>query len=108
MSPNNAGDERRMKAALIICEENRIVENAEGSFSVPSQSKEGLSYEVKLFGKTYLCDCLDFQTRADQIEACKHILATKLWVAARVELQEKPKPKVFADDAIQCAKCGSI
>lgn len=57
---------------------------------------------------SWVCDCPDFINRADQIEGCKHIFAVKFWVAARVELEQKPKPKVFADDAIQCAKCGSI
>jgi transposase-like protein len=30
------------------------------------------------------------------------------WVAAKVELRNEPKPKVFADDSIQCDRCGSI
>ena len=107
MSQSNAADARRMKA-LIICEENRITENADGSFGVPSQSKQGFTYEVRLIGKTWVCNCPDFETRADQIEACKHGLAVSLWIAARVEIKQAPKPKVFADDAIQCDKCGSI
>jgi len=97
-----------MTKALVICEQNRITENQDGSFSVPSQSKEGLTYEVRLLGTSWVCSCPDFETRADQIEACKHALAVKLWIAARVEIQNKPKPKVFADDALQCGKCGSI
>ncbi len=97
-----------MTKALVICEQNRITENQNGSFSVPSQSKEGLAYEVRLLGQSWVCSCPDFETRADQIEACKHALAVKLWIAARVEIQQKPKPKVFADDAVQCGKCGSI
>ncbi len=107
MSPNNAGDARRMKG-LEIFEKEGITENADGSFSVPSQSKHGVSYEVRLMGEIYVCNCPDFENRADQIELCKHAHAVKFWIAARVELQEKPKPKVFADDAIQCGKCGSI
>ena len=107
MSPQNAGD-ARMTKALVICEQNRIIENQDGSFSVPSQSKEGLTYEVRLLGQSWVCSCPDFETRADQIEACKHALAVKLWIAARVEIKQAPKPKVFADDATQCDKCGSI
>jgi len=107
MSQQNTGD-KRMTKALVICEQNRITENQDGSFSVPSQSKEGLTYEVRLLGTSWVCSCPDFETRADQIEACKHALAVKLWIAARVEIQNKPKPKVFADDALQCGKCGSI
>lgn len=30
------------------------------------------------------------------------------WVATNTYLQEKPKPKVFAEDSIPCDKCGSI
>jgi transposase-like protein len=93
---------------LAIAEKNVIVENEDGSFSVPSQSKEGVTYDVRAIGNEWVCSCPDFETRADEIEACKHIVATRLTIAARVELQEKPKPKVFADDALQCAKCGSI
>jgi putative transposase len=106
MSPDNA--DARMMRGLAICEQNRITENANGSFSVPSQSNQDIVYEVRLIGATWVCSCPDFETRADQIEACKHAHAVKFWVAARVELQEKPKPKVFADDATQCGKCGSI
>jgi transposase-like protein len=107
MSQNNPVDARRMKA-LTICEENKIAENIDGSFNVPSQSKQGFAYEVRLLGKTWVCNCPDFETRADQIEACKHGLAVSLWIAARVEIKQEPKPKVFADDATQCDKCGSI
>jgi putative transposase len=107
MSQNNSVDARRMKA-LTICEENKIAENTDGSFNVPSQSKQGTTYEVRLLGKTWVCNCPDFETRADQIEACKHGLAVSLWIAARVEIKQAPKPKVFADDATQCGRCGSI
>jgi transposase-like protein len=107
MSPQNSGDARRMKAVAIY-EENRIAENPDGSFNVPSQSKEGLTYEVRLLGQSWVCSCPDFETRADQIEACKHGLAVSLWIAARVEIKQAPKPKVFVDDATQCDKCGSI
>jgi transposase-like protein len=93
---------------LAIAEKNVIAENADGSFSVPSQSKDGVTYDVRAIGNEWVCSCPDFETRADEIEACKHIVATRLTIAARVELREEPKPKVFADDAIQCGKCGSI
>lgn len=85
-----------------------ISENADGSFYVPSQTRTGVSYQVKLIGESWVCDCPDFENRADQIEACKHAFAVKFWIASRVELQAKPKPRVFAEDATQCSKCGSI
>jgi transposase-like protein len=93
---------------LAIAEKNVIAENADGSFSVPSQSKEGVTYDVRAIGNEWVCSCPDFETRADEIEACKHIVATRLTIAARVELHDEPKPKVFADDSTQCDRCGSI
>jgi transposase-like protein len=65
-------------------------------------------YTVKALGEEWVCSCPDFEYRADKIEECKHIVGVRLWVAARVELEDKPRPKVFAEDAVQCAKCGSI
>jgi len=89
-----------------IAEKGRISENADGSFSVPSQTSD-LSYQVRILGQVWVCSCPDFENRADHIEMCKHAFAVKFWIASRVELQQAPKPKVFADDATQCA-CGSI
>jgi putative transposase len=43
-----------------------------------------------------------------RIGLCKHIHAVKFWVASQTFLQEKPKPKIFSEDSIQCDKCGSI
>jgi len=98
----------RMERGLAISKSEGIYEALDGSFVVPSQSKEGVKYEVKALGQSWVCSCPDFENRADSIDACKHIHAVRFWVAAQVELQEKPKPKVFADDALQCSKCGSI
>jgi len=42
------------------------------------------------------------------IEACKHIHAVRFWIANNTYLQDKPKPKIFAEDSILCDKCGSI
>ncbi len=98
----------RRGLGLDIAKSHSINENEDGSFSVPSQSDRNKFYVVRLFGHEWTCDCPDFVNRVGQIDACKHIHAVKFWIAARVELEQKPKPKVFADDAIQCAKCGSI
>ncbi|MDG6901027.1 MAG: DDE-type integrase/transposase/recombinase [Nitrososphaerota archaeon] len=87
---------------------NVISENADGSFSVPSQSVGEIAYLVRVVNGQYQCNCPDFKQRHEEIEMRKHIHATRFWVAARVELEQKPKPKVFADDAVQCGKCGSI
>jgi putative transposase len=98
----------RQERGLAIAKMNTIAENEDGSFSVPSQADRSVSYQVKAFGQEWVCSCPDFMNRADTIQACKHIHAVRFWVAAQVELQEKPKPKIFAQDAVQCAKCGSI
>lgn len=98
----------REDRGLAIAKSATITENEDGSFSVPSQSREDVLYTVKVFGGEWVCDCPDFQNRADEIDSCKHAFAVKFWVASRVELEAKPKPKVFAEDSVQCVKCGSI
>jgi putative transposase len=98
----------RAERGLEIAKRNVISENEDGSFNVPSQADKSVSYQVKAFGEEWVCSCPDFENRADTIQACKHIHAVRFWVAAQVELAQKPKPKVFSDDAVQCAKCGSI
>jgi putative transposase len=108
MNPSSGfGSNARMTRGMEIAEKGVISENADGNFSVPSQTS-GSVYQVKLLGAGWVCTCPDFENRADSIEMCKHAFAVKFWTASRVELQEKPKPKVFADDALQCGKCGSI
>jgi transposase-like protein len=103
----NQNDPRKERG-LAIAKMNVITENADGSFSVPSQTVGEIAYLVKLMDDSYSCNCPDFVQRHAEIQACKHIHAVKFWVAARVELREEPKPKVFADDATLCPKCGSI
>jgi putative transposase len=99
----------RMKRGLALLENNgnSIRENADGSFAIPSQ-KSDKTYEVRLLGAgdRYVCTCPDFEFR--QIDACKHIHTVKLWIAVRTQLQNEPKPQVFAEDAIPCDRCGSI
>ena len=101
-------NDARKERGLAIAKMNVITENADGSFSVPSQTIGEIAYRVVPLDGSYSCNCPDFVQRHVEIQACKHIHAVKFWIAARVELQEKPKPKVFADDALQCPKCGSI
>jgi len=95
-----------MTRGLELSKTATIAEREDGSFTVPSQTG-GSVYEVKTLGGVWVCTCPDFENRADQIEMCKHAFAVKFWIAARVELEQKPKPKVFAEDATQCS-CGSI
>ncbi len=90
--------EARMKRGLALLQSNgkSIKENTDGSFTVPSQTSDR-TYEVRLLGadERYVCRCPDFEYR--QIDACKHIHAVKLWIAVRTQLQNEPKPKVFAE-----------
>jgi len=95
--------------ALFQKVKNTISENSDGSFSVPSARVEEIAYTVRLIKNEYSCNCPDFVQRHEQFGICKHIHAVKFWIASQTFVkQEKPKPKVFADDSIQCDKCGSI
>jgi len=97
-----------MTRGLEIVKSKVITENIDGSFSVPSQSVDEVVYLVRLIDGKYVCNCPDFKQRHEEVGACKHIHAVKFWIAARVELQDQPRPKVFSEDAVQCDKCGSI
>lgn len=95
----------RMTRGLQLLEQGiKIVENENGSFSVPSLTRN-IVYEVTLLQERWVCNCPDFQFR--EVEFCKHIHATKTWIASK-HIKNEEKPKVFADDTIQCDKCGSI
>ncbi len=97
----------RMTRGLALLQNNGkcIIENMDGSFAVPSQTSNR-TYEVTLLGDRFVCTCPDFEYR--KIDACKHIHAVKLWIAVKTQIQNEPKPKVFAEDAIPCTQCGSI
>lgn len=98
--------EVRMKRGLEILEKGtKISENEDGSFTVPSRTTT-IVYEVRILETVWVCTCPDFEYR--HVECCKHIYAVRLWVATNTYLKEKPKPKVFSEDAISCDKCGSI
>lgn len=98
----------RMKRGMAIfqSQDKTIRENEDGSFAIPSQTSANTVYEVRLLESIWVCTCPDFEFR--EVEACKHIHAVKFWIATNTYLQEKPKPKVLADDAITCRRCGSI
>ena len=98
----------REDRGLEIAKSATITENADGSFSVPSQSIPEIVYLVKVMEGRFTCNCPDYVQRHEEIETCKHGVAVRLWIAARTEIQAKPRPKVFSEDAVQCPKCGSI
>jgi transposase-like protein len=81
-----------------------ITELESGAFAVPSQTSSK-KYEVRILGDRMVCTCPDFEYR--QIEACKHIHLVKFALSVR-QIHGEPKPRVFAEDAIPCDKCGSI
>jgi putative transposase len=103
--PTN-NSESRMKRGLELLEKGtKIAESKDGSFAVPSLTTT-IIYEVRLIESIWVCTCPDFEYR--HIECCKHIYAVRFWIATNTYLQDKPKPKVLAKDAISCNKCGSI
>ena len=66
----------RMTRGEQIAKEKSILENGNGSFSVPSQTVEEIAYLVRLIDGKYVCNCLDFKyNEMRAIEACKHIHA---------------------------------
>jgi transposase-like protein len=96
----------RMTRGIAICETKHITEKADGSFSVPSQTRDNFFYEVKLLETVWVCTCPDFEYR--KIDFCKHIHAVKLYIAANTYLKSESKPNVVAEDSVTCKRCNSI
>jgi transposase-like protein len=108
MQPKNEiNSNARMERGLQILESRSIQDNADGSFAVPSQTSNR-TYEVRLIDNTttWVCTCPDFEYR--QVDACKHIHAVKLYIATNTYLRKESKPKILANDAVSCKRCGSI
>src|SRR5208283_3168630 len=114
MSDQNSNDRKndyslsRMNRGMELAKSKMISELGNGSFSVPSATVEEVVYLVRLIDGKYVCNCMDFKNRHEEVGLCKHAHAVSFWIAQQVELEQKSKPKVFADDSIQCEKCGSI
>ena len=49
------------------------MENADGTFSVPSQTVDEVASLVRLIDGKYVCNRFDFKYR--NVPACKHVLA---------------------------------
>lgn len=89
-----------------ISEQGRISESADGSFSVPSQTGSSRIYRVTLIHNEWTCDCPDFFYRHVM---CKHVYAVRFFITMNHYIkQEIAEPKILADDAVQCVRCGSI
>jgi hypothetical protein len=98
--------EVRMRRGLELLKKGtKISENEDGSFAVPSLTSPSI-YVVRLIESIWVCSCPDFENIL--VKACKHVYAVRFWIATNTYLQEKPKPKGFAPDAMPCDKCGSI
>jgi transposase-like protein len=95
-----------MMRGMAITETLSIKENEDGSFAVPSQTGKNIVYTVRIIENKFVCDCPDFTHRKPEV--CKHGYACKFWIATNTFLDNKPKPKVFAEDSTQCDRCGSI
>ncbi len=101
---NNDSQARMMRGMEMLQNGATVRENEDGSFTVPSQTS-AKTYEVRILGNRMVCTCPDFEYR--EIEACKHVHLVKFTLSVR-QIHGEPKPKVFAEDAIPCDKCGSI
>jgi transposase-like protein len=100
----NDSQARMMRGMEMLQNGATVKENVDGSFAVPSQTSANV-YEVRILGEQMVCTCPDFEYR--QIEACKHIHLVKFTLSVR-QLNGEPRPKVFAEDALPCDRCGSI
>ncbi len=69
--------ESRMMRGEKIAKEKTILENADGSFSVPSQSVEEIAYLVRLIDGKYVCNCLDF--KFNHVDVFKQFVARDLF-----------------------------
>jgi transposase-like protein len=101
-------NDRSLKGEQIAQHKGMVRRIDEHTYAVKSQSQKNVEYQIiesKELG--WLCQCPDFVHRR-QVQACKHILAIKFWIAANTFLQNIPKPKIFSDDSVLCKRCGSI
>ena len=92
-----------MTRGMAICENSEIVENVDGTFSVPSQTSQG-TYKVGAIQDEWICTCPDFAFRH---VVCKHVYAVQFKIALNQYVQPQ-EPQTVAPDAIACKFCQSI
>ena len=80
ITQNNESLTRMTRGQQLLEQGIKIVENENGSFSVPSLTRS-IVYEVTLLEQRWVCNCPDFQFR--EVEFCKHIHATKTSLTTR-------------------------
>ena len=92
-----------MTRGMAICEKSEIVEQPDGTFSVPSQTGQG-TYKVGAIQDEWVCTCPDFAFRH---VVCKHVYAVQFKIALKQYVKAE-EPQVVAQDAITCKFCASI
>ncbi len=95
--------ELRMKRGQEILQKGATITKINNnSFTINSLTSNSV-YEINNLENRFVCSCPDFQYR--DVELCKHIACLQIWLSTN---KVEEKPKVFADDAIQCDECRSI
>src|SRR5688500_5976359 len=102
MSEQSVVEIRMKRGQEILNKGATITKMDNNSYTINSLSSNSI-YEINNFENRFVCSCPDFQYR--EVELCKHIACLKIWLSTN---QKEEKPKVLADDAIQCDECGSI
>ena len=94
--------EIRMKRGQEILQKGATITKIDDKSYIINSLTSNSIYEINNLENRFVCSCPDFQYR--EVELCKHIACLRIWLTTKIE----EKPKVFADDAIQCDECGSI
>jgi putative transposase len=103
MSATEMMETRAIRAYAILNNGSSITQLGQGTFLVPSQSKNGNKYRVEQIDGVWTCECPDHQFRR---VICKHIYATQLWI----NLTKNLKPKIVKPEypeVYECKFCGS-
>jgi transposase-like protein/predicted RNA-binding Zn-ribbon protein involved in translation (DUF1610 family) len=93
----NTWKDQQTPALAIVARGDQIIPINGHSFTVKSQSKQGLLYQIQKHGKGYTCSCEHYQ----HTQTCIHIIAIKL----RSELLQSPTN--ITKEKIICEQCGS-
>lgn len=101
---NNFASGTRMTRGMEIVHANGISENADGTFSVPSQTGGGSVYRVESVRENWVCNCPDFEYRHI---TCKHVYAVQFSIALKQYILPQ-RAQVVSEDAITCKFCQSI
>lgn len=95
---------QREEKGYEIFSKNKIVQVDKMTYLVPSQSRK-ITYQVQDLDGIWVCECPDFQYRADRINACKHICAVQLWIKLKPKNRTEIPVKTF--EIYECKYCKS-